>query len=118
MTHFHDSYQPSATIKIPSARQLAEFPALFVEMHGKRLHLEAKEPVSPSTAVTVECEDAMFLGEVIAVSQENGRYQIEVAVEQVLSGLQSLMALRSQLLGEGSPLVRTPTVASEVVSAR
>lgn len=43
----------------------------------------------------------MFLGEVVSArSLPHGYWQVDVQVEQVLSGLQSLLALRCQLLGE------------------
>jgi hypothetical protein len=71
-------------------------------MEGKRLTLEAQERPPVSAAVSVECNDALFLGEVIRSTPENnGYWRAEVKVEQILTGLQSLMNLRSRLLGEG-----------------
>lgn len=70
-------------------------------MQGKRMLLEAAQKLAVSTAVSVECNDAMFLGEVIACSPVAGSWQVEIKVEQILTGLQSLVALRSRLLGEG-----------------
>ncbi len=116
MNYFHISYQPSVIIRIaspsnPSAKH--EFPSTFVEMQGKRLIVDVQEPVAVSSAITVECDDAMFLGEVAAVTPMDGRYHVEISVEQVLSGLQSLMALRSQLLGENTPAAQfTPSVSA------
>lgn len=109
MNYFHIAYQPSVIIRIaspsnPSAKH--EFPSTFIEMQGKRLIVDVRNPVAVSTPITVECDDAMFLGEVAAITAINGSYHVEIAVEQVLSGLQSLMALRAQLLGEGTPAVR------------
>jgi hypothetical protein len=106
VNYFHIAYQPSVIIRVststdPSAKE--GYPSLFVEMQGKRLIVDVKDSVAISSAVTVECDDAMFLGEVVAVSERNGRYHVEIRVEQVLSGLQSLMALRAQLLGESVP---------------
>lgn len=109
MNYFHIAYQPSVIIRIPSAADAAKsegFPSFFVEMNGKKLIVDVQEPIAISTAITVECDDAMFLGEVVATTQQNGRFHVEIAVEQVLSGLQSLMALRNQLLGDSAPAVR------------
>jgi hypothetical protein len=103
VNYFHIAYQPSVIIRISSATGSSAndgYPSVFVEMQGKRLVVDVRDSIPVSSAVTVECDDAMFLGEVVAVTEQNGRYQVEVCVEQVLSGLQSLMALRSQLLGE------------------
>jgi hypothetical protein len=114
VNYFHVSYQPSVIIRIasptnPSAKH--EFPSTFVEMQGKRLIVDVQEPVAVSSAITVECDDAMFLGEVAAVTPANGRYHVEISVEQVLSGLQSLMALRAQLLGENTSAARSTATA-------
>ncbi|MFL6416532.1 MAG: hypothetical protein ACJ74Y_12790 [Bryobacteraceae bacterium] len=106
VNYFHIAYQPSAIIRVSSSTDRAAnegYPSLFVEMQGKRLIVDVKDCVAISAAVTVECDDAMFLGEVVSVTEINGRYQVEICVEQVLSGLQSLMALRAQLLGETAP---------------
>jgi hypothetical protein len=106
VNYFHIAYQPSVIIRISSSTEASAqngYPSFFVEMQGKRLIVDVKDPVAISAAVTVECDDAMFLGEVMAVTEQNGRYQVEIAVEQVLSGLQSLMNLRAQLLGESVP---------------
>ncbi len=66
--------------------------------------LESAERISLSTPVSVEYNDAMFLGEVLhCQATANGQYHIEIIVEQILTGLQSLMALRDGLLGEAKP---------------
>jgi hypothetical protein len=119
VNYFHISYQPSVIIRIaspsnPSAKH--EVPSTFVEMQGKRLNVDVQEPVAVSAAITVECDDAMFLGEVASVTEMNGRYHVEVRVEQVLSGLQSLMALRAQLLGENAPAARSTASAGALQS--
>ncbi len=73
-------------------------------MEGKRLILEAGEPISISTALSVEHEDNLFLGEVVICGAESaGMYRMEIKIEQILTGLQSLMNLRAGLLGEGVP---------------
>jgi hypothetical protein len=71
-------------------------------MKGKRMLLEAGQRLPTSTAVSIEYNDAMFLGEVVACTSGTGSsWQVEVKIEQILTGLQSLVALRSRLLGEG-----------------
>ena len=98
---------PSATLQLatpdPDGAK-RRIPCLFQGIEGKRLSLQASEPVPISSAVSVEFNDALFLGEVVACS--TGSVQscaVEVKVEQILSGLQNLMTLRSRLLGEGMP---------------
>lgn len=79
-------------------------PCTLQGMNGKRLRLEAGQRLPASTAVSVEYNDALFLGEVIACTSGPGSsWLVEVKIEQILTGLQSLVALRSRLLGEGVP---------------
>ena len=97
--HFEPQHPRFATIKSASGNNPV-MPSLFVDLTGKRLLVEAEAEIKASTAVTVEFEDALFLGEVVTCRQENGGFELEIKVEQVLSGLQSLMALRSRLLSD------------------
>jgi hypothetical protein len=103
-TAFEDRPQ-SAVIQVASdAKNGAKrsVPSTFQGMQNKRLILEAPERLSISAAVSVEYNDAMFLGEVMTCRREaGGAWRLEVKVEQILTGLESLMALRSRLLGEG-----------------
>jgi len=87
-------------------------PCTFQGMQNKRLILEAQERLSISAAVSVQYNDAMFLGEVMTCRRETGgAWCLEVKVEQILTGLESLMALRSRLLGEGVASSFSPILA-------
>ncbi len=91
-----------AVIQIASGRSI---PGTFHGIEGKRLLVDATKAVSTSTPVSVRYEDALFLGEVVTCAagvSEN--WKLEIKVEQILTGLQSLMALRASLLSEGVPL--------------
>ena len=73
-------------------------------MEGKRLNLTSRDRLPALTAVTVEYNDAMFLGEVVACTHNcDDTWHVEIKVEQILTGLQSLMNLRARLLGESAP---------------
>ena len=70
-------------------------------MDGKRLCLDSPERIGLGTPISVEYNDAMFLGEVsLCKARGDGNFQVEVYVEQILTGLQSLIALRAGLLGD------------------
>ena len=69
-------------------------------MQGKRLNLDVSSPLLASTPVTVEYNDALFLGEVLICRKTGDSWKAEIKVEQILTGLQSLIALRARLLGE------------------
>ncbi len=106
MTTSFDQNHQSAVLNLPSGSgddgQKQSIPCLFSGMEGRRLVIELQERPPLSAAVSVEYNDALFLGEVISSKPEsNGYWKAEVKVEQVLTGLQSLMNLRSRLLGEG-----------------
>ncbi len=75
-------------------------------MEGKRLILEMRERLPAYKAVTVEYNDALFLGEVVVSAKINDAWKVEIKVEQILTGLQSLVALRSRLLCENESVVR------------
>lgn len=79
-------------------------------MEGKRLVLSTGESIRESTLVSVEYEDTLLLGEVVICSGTEQTWTLEVRVEQMLTGLQSLMALRAHLLSESlaAPLPLMP----------
>lgn len=80
-------------------------------MQGKRLTVDATEDVPVSSPVSVEYDDALFLGEVVTCAAHEKGWTVEIKVEQILSGLQSLMALRARLLSESiaqAPLTLVP----------
>jgi hypothetical protein len=104
VTSTFDDHPHPATIQIPTGEangSKLHVPSTFTGMEGKRLVLEAPERITMSTPVSVEYNDAMFLGEVMLCKQmADGNYRVEIFVEQILTGLQSLLALRAGLLGE------------------
>lgn len=79
-------------------------------MEGKRLIINGPEHVRESTLVSVEYEDTLLLGEVVICNGSADDWRIEIRVEQILTGLQSLMALRASLLSESvaAPLPLMP----------
>ncbi len=109
MNSTFDDHPHPATIQIPTGEPNGaklNVPSTFTAMEGKRLILEAAERIGMSTPVSVEYNDAMFLGEVMLCKPiAEGNYRVEIFVEQILTGLQSLMALRAGLLGDGQAAV-------------
>lgn len=103
-TSFDQNHQ-SAVLNLPSGGNYGQkqtIPCLFAGIEGKRLAIELPERAPVSAAVSVEYNDALFLGEVVSSRLEaSGYWKAEVKVEQVLTGLMSLMNLRTRLLGEG-----------------
>ena len=105
VTFFHD-YPSDATIQLPGDHpsQVRRIECNYRGMSDRRLSLVAAERVPSATALTVEYEDAMFLGEVVTCTEDvSHAFHIDIKVEQILTGLQSLMNLRANLLGEPVP---------------
>ncbi len=118
---FDDHPQP-ATIQIPTGEANGEklqVASTVTGMEGKRLILESSERITMSTPVSVEYNDAMFLGEVMLCKAiGDGCYRVEIFVEQILTGLQSLVALRTGLLGEAAATVKPAGFVPITVPAR
>lgn len=95
----------SANIQLSnSSGHRQSVPCAFDSFQGKRLSLTSRDRIPASTPVHVEYNDALFLGEVIACTHNcDDSWNLEVGVEQVLTGLQSLMNLRARLIGEAVP---------------
>lgn len=75
-------------------------PCTVERFQGNRLRILASERIAAGTAVSVEHEDALLLGEVVYVAEQTISWALEIRVEQMLNGLMSLMALRARLLEE------------------
>lgn len=102
-----------AVLQLPARDGLGgkySVPCELEGMQGKRLVINVTEYITESTAVSVEYEDTLFLGEVVVSSESGETWRIEILVEQMLNGLQSLMALRAHLMSESisAPLTLFP----------
>lgn len=75
-------------------------PCCVERFQGNRLRILTSERVATGTAVSVEHEDALLLGEVAHEAEQSASWALEIRVEQMLNGLMSLMALRARLLEE------------------
>lgn len=106
MTNLTNHFE-NATIQISGTgtAERKRISCSFQGVDGKRMSLVAFERVPASTALMVEYNDALFLGEVVACTQDvASAWHMEVRIEQILTGLESLMNLRANLLGEAVPV--------------
>ena len=106
----------AARVQLPASGPYGQKRTLNCEIEGmerKRLILSTAESIQESTVVSVEYEDTLFLGEVVTCFGGPQGWKIEVRLDQVLTGLQSLMALRAHLLTENvsAPLPLVPVGA-------
>ena len=65
-------------------------PARVKNISGRGIGLELEGPVAPGTAVKIELEDALLLGEVIYCRQDEASCYLGVQLEQALTGLAEL----------------------------
>ena len=73
---------------------------------GRWLVLSTHERIVPSTAVSVEYTDVLFIGEVVASKLAgDGRWTVQIRVEHTLTNLESLMSLHAVLLESHSASV-------------
>ena len=113
----------SATLEIQPAHGSGErrkLPIVFQTFANKCLTLSTSEALGLSTAVGVEYNDVLFVGEVVRCTAGVGeQWRVEVKVAQTLSGLQSLLMLRAQLnqhQNESSDIPMNEPVLCEVLS--
>lgn len=116
MNSYSAQHPQFATVKFSLKGTSHSISCLYEEIKGKCLFLQASEPVRAWQAVTVEYNDALFLGEVVTCAKINDAWRVEIKVEQILTGLQNLMTLRSRLLGEDGPRSSRPMPAETVMA--
>jgi hypothetical protein len=94
--------RPATLSVLSESIERAQLPCVFVNFTSRNLIVHTDTRITPSSPVTVEYEDVLFLGEVSQSVLEDGYYSHEVRVQERLTGLQSLLRLRSALLGTES----------------
>jgi hypothetical protein len=78
---------------------------------GPRLQIIVSERIAAGAAVSVEHEDVLLIGEVVASTEQAHLWRADVQVEHALNGLMSLMALRAKLLDERPARAESPISA-------
>jgi hypothetical protein len=83
-------------VSAPEERRIA---GTFYRFEHQQLLVATGQSLSVSSAVTVEHEDVLFLGEVLAcTAEQEGVWKVLIRVHQLLNGLRSVMILRERLL--------------------
>src|SRR5438270_25457 len=74
--------------------------SVFESFANGRLTILTPARIPGMQAVSVEYDDILFLGEVMACSiGEGGSCRVDIQVQQTLTGLQSLIRLKAALIG-------------------
>jgi hypothetical protein len=119
MATYTDESQPAVIQLMSFEAGRRTIPCTFHGMEGKRLHLETGERLPASCPVTVKYSDALFLGEVVnSTAAGEEKWSVKIAVEQILTGLESLINLRANLLGDSAPVNPLAAVRSVVSLAK
>jgi hypothetical protein len=91
----------SATVEIVSENDNEErrrIPGIFHAFASRCVRLIASEWLAHRTVIGIECNDVLFIGEVVGCTPgDENQWEIDVKVVQTLTGLESLMILRAQL---------------------
>jgi hypothetical protein len=66
--------------------------------HGVRLQIITAEAVPPGSAISVEYEDALHIGEIVHNTPQSHVWKTEICVNQVLNGLKNVLKLRAEFL--------------------
>ena len=107
----------TCTVLLPSDSKgvRKQIPAAFESFNSRLLTICAPESLAISSVISVQCGDAMFLGEVAVCAADGaGGWRLAVRVEQILSGLEGLMSLRARLLGDPAPELATFDLAKMI----
>ncbi len=76
---------------------------MFHGVEDKLLTVQTRQTLRSSDALAIEYNDCLFLGEVTRCAEiSDGSWRSEIKVEQILTGLMSLLNLRERLLGQES----------------
>ena len=97
---FH--YDPSQTVTVRLLSELnpanAELPARIVNLTSKHVTLSAERSVRLTTAIRVDLDGGLLLGEVSDCKAEDDRFQVTVDVEQVIPSLSNLAKLMEAVM--------------------
>jgi hypothetical protein len=99
-----DSASSYSKVHLPQGEEKERIISCMVNYwQGPRLQIIASEKLAAGRAISVEYEDVLLMGEVVANMPEAHLWRIEIQVEHALNGLWNLMALRTKLLEESYP---------------
>ena len=73
-----------------------------VELSGRGMRIVADEPIQPGPAVSIESSDWIAFGEVCYARREYSHYAMGLQLDQAISGLRELDALRRNRLNDGA----------------
>ena len=77
-----------------------------VTVKGHRMHVQSSQAIPACVPLSVQHDDALYLGEAVYCLALDCVYEVDIDVEQVLTGLQGLVSLRARLFDEQNAALR------------
>lgn len=98
-------------------------PDIYISAHirnisRKGIGLELEGPVAPGTALKVQLQDALLLGEVIYCRKDAASYYVGVELEHSLCGLAELSRMVNAFNDAIAPVESGPQCAQPVIEGR
>jgi len=75
-------------------------PARLENISGRGARLRIPRPVLLSSAVRVDLDDSLLLGEVCYCAPEGDEYAVGLVIDQTLTGIRGVLALIRGVMGE------------------
>jgi hypothetical protein len=98
--------------------QEASGPAQVIEFSGHGLQIVLHRPIPVNSAIKVEGEDWLMLGEVCYCRQEGIHFVAGLKIDQTLENLEELSRLNDSLLRTQQKAERSPSTESKDVLLR
>jgi hypothetical protein len=112
------SYRPEQSVRLNVLGAAPQtIPAQLRILVGRRAELRSESAVTPGTAVRIDLEDSMLLGEVAGCGSEGSLFVTQVEVVEAIPSLSDLARLVSAVMNEGRVEVSDRNFA-RVASAR
>src|SRR3954451_7549750 len=89
----------SVTVTILGGKSPERFSGRMLRSDSKTMKIDAPQGVPPGTALRIDVEGGLVLGEVISSTTDGKTYMVAVAVQHVIPSVASLANLVSAVMG-------------------
>lgn len=108
----------TATITVLGSTAQPRMAARHVNTEKNTMKLQAQDRIAPGTAVRIDVEGGLVLGEVISASSDGSGYGLSIAIQHVVPSVASLANLVSAVMGYRRPAVENiPAALAESAHA-
>lgn len=105
-------YRPEQTVRLNVLGAAPQtIPAQLRILVGRRAELRSESAVAPGTAVRIDLEDSMLLGEVAGCIPEGSLFAAQIEVVEAIPSLSDLARLVAAVMNEGRAEIGSRNVA-------